>query len=60
MKVNRLWPWCVILHIFTDVSLSSSGSALRSSAYSDAILHIRCHWHAGKLSFCPLVFLPLS
>lgn len=44
----------------TDVSLPSSGSALRSSAYSDAILHIRCHRHAGKRSFCPLVSLPLS
>lgn len=33
----------------TDSSLSSSGPALRSSAYSDALLHIRGHWHAGKL-----------
>lgn len=44
--------------LVTDVSLSSSGSALRSSAYSDAILHIRCHRHAGKLSSCPLVSPP--
>lgn len=41
--------------------LSPSGSALRSSAYSDAILHIRCHRDAGKLPPPPvLFFLPLS
>ncbi len=45
--------------LVTDVSLSSLGTALRSSAYSDAILHIRCHRHAGKLSSGRLVPLPL-
>lgn len=56
MKVNCLKPWCRIILQITDVPLFSSGSALRSSAYSDAILHIRCHWHAGKLS--PFYLLP--
>lgn len=42
------------------MSLSSLGTALRSSAYSDAILHIRCHRHAGKLSSYHLVSLPVS
>ena len=43
--------------------LSSLGTALRSSAYSDAILHIRCHRHAGKLLPCfppSVVFSSLS
>lgn len=31
-----------------DLTLSSLGTALRSSAYSDAILHICSHRHAGK------------
>ena len=42
------------------MSLFSSGSALRSTTYSDAILHIRCHRHAGKLVSCALISLSLS
>lgn len=39
-----------------DLTLSSLGTALRSSAYSDAILHICSHRHAGKRPSPPLFF----
>lgn len=39
-----------------DLTLSSLGTALRSSAYSDAILHICSHRHAGKRLSPPLFF----
>lgn len=47
----QLCCWCYCL--------SSSGTALCSPAYSDAILYIRRHRHAGKLSSCQLVPPPL-
>lgn len=44
-----------------DLPLSSLGTALRSSAYSDAILHICSHRHAGKrlspLLYCVFFFV---
>lgn len=47
-----------------DLILSSLGTALRSSAYSDAILHICSHRHAGKrlspLLDCVFFFVILS
>lgn len=60
------WEWMgssldaghYLRQIEADLTLSSLGTALRSSAYSDAILHIRCHRHAGKMVFplCCLFF----
>lgn len=43
---RRAGPYHV--HPVADLTLSSLGTALRSSAYSDAILHICSHRHAGK------------
>lgn len=44
MKVNGVQP-------VTDVPLSPLGTALRRTSYSDAVLHIRCHRHAGEMMF---------
>lgn len=51
-RVNGLQPWDgTVPSAPADLILSSLGTALRSSTYSDAILHICRHRYAGKLHF---------